>query len=160
MISNFCMQQFLFYLSQVYQNRYMLYACWWIALLFWNQILSLGEKGGKGCITEFTEILLYSTFGYTLSNTHRDQVTNHKCWKFCKQIISNMRMKRIFLLEQQHQQFLYLLLLQEPGKAFCGTFACGTALLSAKRPYKVWTYDSDNLDWLNSGKMFEQSLIK
>ena len=28
MISNFCMQQFLFYLSQVYQNRYMLYACW------------------------------------------------------------------------------------------------------------------------------------
>ena len=29
-----------------------------------------------------------------------------------------------------------------------------TARLGAKRDFEVWTYDSDNFDSLNSGKMF------
>ena len=29
-----------------------------------------------------------------------------------------------------------------------------TARLGAKRDFKVWTYDLDNLDWRNSNEMF------
>ena len=42
-------------------------------LYFFEISLSQGEKRGKWCITEFTEISLYSTFGYTLSNTHKER---------------------------------------------------------------------------------------